>query len=536
MIDLSGLTLEDLLSPEPVPAAAGRTYTPQQQAIFASAKSGASKFIKAYAGTGKTTTLVEFVNQLDPGRTILALAFNKRNKEDLEKRLPPYCVVKTMNGLGASAVGKALGRKLILNDNKLGDIIREVGQDAGYDRIDTETWTNVRTLVNLARNAGLVPTNIPFSATRLVEDSPEVWEALADTQLIEFTPELMSLARETLRRSISMAMAGTVDFNDQIYISALISGSFTKYGRVIVDEAQDLSPLNHIQVRKSLLPDADLTIVGDPKQAIYAFRGADASSMEKLRALRSSWIDLPLAVTFRCPKVVVARQQEHAAGYEAHESNAVGEFHQLGEKWTWNQVQDLAGAGSVACLCRNNAPTISMAFKLLRNLVPVTVLGRDIGKSLVALASKICGKDLSLSADKCLEAIERWKDREVINAKARKKEEKLDLIYDRAESLSAVIEAGGAETLKDILALLHSIFDEGTNKIILSTGHKAKGMEWDTVLHLDPWRIPSKWARRSAEEGNPVPLEQDLNLRYVIETRAQRVLIQANLEDFGGIK
>ena len=43
----------------------------------------------------------------------------------------------------------------------------------------------------------------------------------------------------------------------------------------------------------------------------------------------------------------------------------------------------------VAVLCRNNAPLLSMAFKLLRRGIGVKMLGRDIGKGLVPLAKKL---------------------------------------------------------------------------------------------------------------------------------------------------
>jgi len=79
---------------------------------------------------------------------------------------------------------------------------------------------------------------------------------------------------------------------------------------------------------------------------------------------------------------------------------------------------------------------------------------------------------------------------------------------------------------------LETMFSKDNLRITLSTGHKAKGLEWPTVIHLDPWRVPSKFAKSAKANGNPIPMEQDLNLRYVIETRAQEKLILASLEDF----
>ena len=46
-----------------------------------------------------------------------------------------------------------------------------------------------------------------------------------------------------------------------------------------------------------------------------------------------------------------------------------------------------------------------------------------------------------------------------------------------------------------------------TGTVHFSTGHKAKGLEWDHVYHLDAWRIGDD--------------EQEQNLSYVINTRSK---------------
>lgn len=74
---------------------------------------------------------------------------------------------------------------------------------------------------------------------------------------------------------------------------------------------------------------------------------------------------------------------------------------------------------------------------------------------------------------------------------------------------------------------LTQLFERSAGHVVLSSIHRAKGLEWDVVLHLDPWRIPSKFAQQ-----NPAQMKQELNLRYVAETRTKRLLIEANLEDF----
>lgn len=100
------------------------TPTPEQQAILEAASLPASLMISAFAGTAKTTTLELLAPRL-AAPSILALAFNVKIKDELEKRLPKHFTVKTMNGLGHGAWGKATGKRLTLDTSKLGKAITQ---------------------------------------------------------------------------------------------------------------------------------------------------------------------------------------------------------------------------------------------------------------------------------------------------------------------------------------------------------------------------------------------------------------------------
>ena len=191
-------------------------------------------------------------------------------------------------------------------------------------------------------------------------------------------------------------MNGCISYDDQIYLPVVFSGAFPRFNTVLVDEAQDLSPLNHQMLRK--VAAGKLIVVGDPRQAIYAFRGADHNSMTNLKALKSEWIELPLNTTFRCPQRVVDRQHVHAPQYRAADSNPMGEILDLTlQPWTTETLKPYA-SGELAILCRNNAPLLSMAFKLLRQGIGVNMMGRDIGRGLSALCKKL-SPDFATSTD-----------------------------------------------------------------------------------------------------------------------------------------
>jgi hypothetical protein len=496
------------------------TPTPEQQAILdIQRSSNDSIMVTAFAGCAKTTTLEMMAKQVKG--PFLALAFNVKIKKELEKRFPDNATVLTMNGLGHKAWGQAIGKRCTLLDNKKTQVVNSVLEREGL-KLNQDKWIALRDLFAAGQLAGIVPKPFPHKGLR--EDSLEVWKDIGETEWITTDPTILELAQACLKESCQLAFQGQIDFDDQIYMSALFGGLFQKFPLVFVDEAQDLSPLNHIMVKKSA--GDRLIVVGDPKQAIYGFRGADSSSMGSLRKLRPAWHDMPLATTFRCPRAIVHRQQSHAPGFTAAPGNQSGVITDWTKKeWSVPDRED------VAVLCRNNAPIISLAFQLLKAKKSVVILGRDIGKGLISLVKKII-KDQSTPIVECVRKITEWQISECNLAIANKKDHRLAVINDQADCLLAVAEWGDVATAKDLSDGLTKLFSNQSGRITLATGHKAKGLEWDTVIHLDPWRIPSKYALQAAEAGNTAQLDQERNLLYVIETRTKRELILVSLADY----
>jgi superfamily I DNA/RNA helicase len=170
-----------------------------------------------------------------------------------------------------------------------------------------------------------------------------------------------------------------------------------------------------------------------------------------------------------------------------------------------------------------------MAFRLIRQRIPVVMLGRDIGKNLVALSRKIIPDD-KLGREGCAVAIGKWEQHEIKIARERENESKIAGIEDRAACLLAVLEF--VECAGELRQALDDLFGRDVGRVTLSSIHRSKGLEWKTVVHLDPWRIPSKFAKKAAQAGDKRQLQQEFNLRYVCETRAQATLILANMEQF----
>jgi hypothetical protein len=508
--------------------------TDEQLAIADAAKTRSeSILVPAYAGCAKTTTLTLAARNIKV--PALALAFNKRNAEDLKPRFAGNFVVRTLNGLGhlAWARGNPRVNKFEIDDRKLSKLISLVCKDRQVDLAE-EQWAALRALVQRAMTQGLVPASTGLPG--LVADDADGWLAIgADIGLDDDdTSFLWELAREILEKDIELARQGIISFDDQVYCSAMLGGLFPKYPVILTDETQDFAPLNFVMLRKALRPDARLMSVGDEKQSVYAFRGADGEAMTTAQTLRENWVHLPLTMTFRCPKLVVGRQQAHAPGFRAFEGNRQGRFAQwsfspedveFGAGWTWAEVEALRPVGgSLAVLCRNNGPLIGLAFRLLRRNIPCHVLGRDILKGVVGLIHKLCPDD-NVSCETLVGRLTEWTDTQVALALANDQSNKVEQIYDKAEAIRCAIEGAQAATVKQLTQGLEALFAKTEGRVTLASIHRAKGAEWDLVVHLDWWRIPSRWATTA------IAKRQESNLRYVCETRTRDVLVLASLNE-----
>jgi DNA helicase-2/ATP-dependent DNA helicase PcrA len=464
----------------------------QQSIIHAAISTRDNLLISALAGAAKTTTL-EFICKYLPVAPALSLAFNKRIAETLSKRLPGHVQCRTMNSLGHRVWSAATGRRLTLAFRKSYDILKTQVEDLSRsDRQDSyDSLAETLRAITWAKRLGYIPLRSPAPGKPLVSHD-DFYASLEE----EPTSLQVSLIEATLCRSITQAYDGTIDFDDQIYMPTLFGGSFPRFPLVLVDEAQDLSEINHAMLRR--LVTNRIIAVGDPYQSIYGFRGAKSNGMASLSSTYSC-VSLPLSTSFRCPKEIVLA---------AHFRAPTMKWHSLGghvEHLDTLSCHDIPDGSAI--ICRNNAPLFRLALVLLGAGRGVHLVGTDLGPQLIKVLEKL-GPE-TLTQEETYAAIDAW-EREKL-AKARNPAS----TTDKAECLRVFNSFG--TTLGGAIAYARHIF-AATGPIQLLSGHKAKGLEFDIVYHLDPWRIPSKYA------FSPAELEQEQNLRYVITTRAKKAL------------
>jgi DNA helicase-2/ATP-dependent DNA helicase PcrA len=463
--------------------------TPEQEHILSLVTLTTSNLIiNALAGSGKTTTLEMIQDALPP--PVLCLAFNRRIADVMVKRFKSTTTVRTFNGLGHRIWSTACAGHVSLDPRKTPDLLRELIKELprGEASEAWEVFWEVKAAIDLAKSLGYVPTGKYHNARRLIEK--EAFYAVLAEDIGNLGPWLLE---ETLTRSIKASYSGLIDYNDQVYMPALFGGTYPKFPTVLIDEAQDLSPVNHQMLHH--LSKSRLIAVGDENQSIYRFRGATTKGMSKLRE-RFKMDAAELTVSFRCPEAIVKAVH-----------------------WRCPQMKWIKGGGRVAALrnptldsftdgsviiCRNNAPLFALALRLLAAGRSVSVAGSDVGPRVIGIMRRL-GED-GTSQEELLSAINQWE------------EEKTNKGSTTADDIAACMRvfAGFGATLGQAIAYAEHLFRQ-TGSITLLTGHKAKGLEWNTVYHLDPFLLR--------------PDEQDLNLRYVITTRAMETYYEINTAD-----
>lgn len=498
--------------------------------------------VRARAGTGKTSTICAALAYIPPGITTLVCAFGKDiqlelvkkvaqsrnititpsgNKEKDERALASAVVattgvdVRTIHSLGLQCVKRFwTDVKVNYGSERQDDLAQRVCGAAAPDAIKKLVATLCTkgrlTTPHAAKADDLVSVAIEFEC-----NPDEQWER--DGFGLDY---VCAKALDAMLLAASEKPTRTgIDGADMIYLPVRNGWLRKAFDVVIVDEGQDMNACQ-LEIAQGLCRN-NMIVVGDDRQAIYGFAGADSGSLDRLKTALDA-DELPLNVTYRCGRAIVELAQRYVADFEAGPHNADGVIESL----SYECLTQAAGPSDFI-LSRVNAPLVSVAMKLLRSGKRTKIAGRDIGQGLISLVRKLRGR----SVPDFLGKVAAWEAREIARlqpalAKAtngRKKtiEQKIDGIADKAMMLASL--ADGAPSVSEIETRITSLFtDDGEGDkglIVCSSVHKAKGKEANRVFVL------KETLRNGGEEDN---------IAYVAITRAKQTLVWVS--EKGGVQ
>lgn len=462
--------------------------------------------VRARAGSGKTTTILWAIS-LAPESDILLCAFNKDIATVLQSRLDnPNAQAKTLHALGFAAVMK--NWKGVRVDSKRADLLALAVCGSSTPEPVRKLVANLCTKAREIAPHATVLGELTDLAIRFECEPDASWASEGfDLDYVE------TKALEAMVKAAAAPSQGVIDFSDMIYLPLRNNWLTPRFNLVVGDEAQDWTNAQLEMMQRVCR--GRICVVGDDRQAIYGFRGADSESLDRLKSeLRAA--ELGLTVTRRCGRAIVQLAQAIVPDFLAHESNPDGVVRNLDIAKLSTEV-----AHGDFILSRVNAPLVSVAMKLLREGKRARIKGRDIGKTLMTLVRKLASGKARESVPMLIDRIGAWKDKEMarllpqLNRESSRNaaESKMAAIEDQAETLINVAE--GATSVEEVLNRIDHLFtDDGlgvAGVITCSSVHKAKGLEANRVFLL------AKTLRGGSKEED--------NIRYVAITRAISELV-----------
>ena len=448
--------------------------------------SGEGLKVNAFAGAGKTSTLVQMADLRNGAG--LYIAFNKAIAEEARREFLPSTDCRTTHSVALHAI-RASHR---FHQNKLFTTLRAkqlatmldlkevvVGDELSLSDVQ-QAHLFLGTVRRFCQSADdeILEDHMPRTG-RLLGLPDATRAAVASWGLDE--------ARALWCRMIDAGDELPLGHDGYLKLWAL-SEPVLEHEYILLDEAQDTNPC---VMRVLERQQGQVVYVGDQHQQIYEWRGA-VNAMERVQTARSTH----LTQSFRFGDAIA----DAATGVlrTLGESRPV-----LGNPSAASRVQASGDAGTV--LTRTNAAVIAEVIEALeRGRKPHIVGGPDEMLRLVgSVYSLVDGRP---AAHPDFFGFRNW-DEVVAFAET-----------EEGEELRAFVGLVGKHGVASLYRALKSVtLDEAEADLVVSTAHKAKGCEWPSV------RIADDFAGVQTKTG-ALPLEET-RLFYVAITRAKERLV-----------
>lgn len=348
---------------------------------------------------------------------------------------------------------------------------------------------------------------------------------------------------------------GVIDFDDILLCTAALLSDNAEvldevrraYQHFVVDEYQDVSPLQQTLLDLWLGGRDDLCVVGDPAQTIHSFAGAQASFLTGFRHRHPRATQIELVRDYRStPQVVglanavmrgrreaVTLRSERRDGPAPLMVGARSEADEASEVATW--LRGLASAGvpwhEMAVLHRVHAQSPPLEAALSDAGIPFATRGSEGFFERAEVRQALRQFQLSLKAEASetpdvqfagvLAGLGHTPEPPAGQGSARERWESWSALVSLAENWTAAHPAATASDLAaELDARAHARHAPVGAGVTLSTLHAAKGLEWDAVaiVGVHEGGLPFVLAT------TPEQVAEERRLLYVGVTRAREYL------------
>jgi superfamily I DNA/RNA helicase len=457
---------------------------------------GSKLVVVAFAGTGKTTTLIKYAIK-NPSLRILYIAYNKAIADESTEKFPSNVTCMTAHSLAYHGLGKEYREKL-QNNLRLNDVI-DLFQ---LDKFQEGVYELAGQIVTAINN---------FLGS--VDEKPDVWHLPEFGQKISFSllwkekaKHQLHLVNEVWNNMRDLDSPFPITHDGYLKLYQLSKPNLAlRFGAILLDEAQDTTP-----VVASLVMEQDLAtiLVGDPHQQIYRWRGAD-------NALHSEYTKeadrLYLTNSFRFgPNVAMVANA--LLSYKGETNKVIGRGGK--DEVLFGLPEDFKG--QVCRLSRTVMGVVeSAAHAAARGEKVYWVGGKNAyqigdamdvyhlstGNQSQIKNKKLFGQFRSFKQYKDL--AETTKDTEMNRA--------VRMVSTFGDNLPAILRRLSALTVEE---------PEEADTIVC-TAHRSKGLEFETVILEEDY----PFIFDQFYENKPELVDDEINLLYVAVTRALKRLV-----------
>jgi len=475
--------------------------TIEPQAILdAKVDPGSGLKVIAYAGTGKTSSLVALAEANDI--EMLYLAFNKSVESEAKMRFPMNVTSRTGHALAYATTG-APYRTMPNGLNGISNLYNwQLAKAYQLSVYESSLLLHSLETYLCSEDDDLAPKHI----------QPDVQEKFPANLYVDemmHKVELVWSDMKERRRNLPMTHSG--------YLKMFcLEHPNLEYPVVMLDEAQDTNPVMHRLMLDQMGYGHKVYFVGDPYQQIYSWRGAvDAMARLELPSVR-------LTQSFRFGPEVAG-------------------FASFMLKWMLNEKVPLIGLGGkgvvsgvrpdapFTTLCRTNGGLVRYAYQYAVQGNTIHVSGPDAFQETLNTVDDCYQMWMNNKGAVVAKRIAYHKDFAGLKRYA---EDCLD-----AELMSKILIAESFKTeWPEVRRIIDNQLTTASPEMLLSTCHKAKGLEWQNVvigadfaeLFVDPEALKPGESPRTLKKVVPCQTDspreihkEEVNLLYVACTRAK---------------
>lgn len=498
-------------------------FTKEQQDIINS--TGNIK-INAVAGSGKTTTIIEYAKARPKSSRILYLAFNRSVKLEATKKFAdkslPNVRIETAHSLAYKQIVFRNNYKVRPFGYKTYEIAELLGLEATGEK-------HAKYIV--ANHINKFITYFCNSDKAKVQDLNYL-ETISDLKAKRFVSTFYTYIEKQTRLLLSKMNRGDIEITHDFYLKKFqLSNPKLNYDYILFDEGQDASAA---MLEVFFNQNATKVIVGDTHQQIYGWRFA-INSLEK-----ADFKTYQLSTSFRFSQTIADLAVEVLKWKKIIEIEAPIQISGRGKP---------GKNKSKAVIARTNLGLLLKAIEYVTEKKRVdniyfegninSYTYAEEGASLYDVLSLYNGKR-RLIKDKL---IKQMKNIEELEEYIEKTEDvqlgmMVEIVKEYGNSIPSIINK---------IKKKHIDTDDKEHaEMIFSTVHRCKGMEYDAVQIVDDFISEEKLEKlvsdNKKEELDFGKLNEEINLLYVAVTRASNslyipeTLMPAELEESGQVR